>query len=664
MPALRNARAERDAGGDGRHYNDRVLTFLLSGALVLLVTAPQAASPPPTPQSPQTTFRSGVDRVAVDVIVVDSDGRPVTGLSAADFSLEVDGKPRTIASAEFVSMRRLDDPGPPPAHYSTNAGGPSGRLIMLVADLNHIRAGTGRGVFDAAARFIETLNPNDRVALHMIPGAGPVVDFTANHALIGQLLRQAVGRGTATATMNARVGISEAKAIARNDQSMIREVMERECAGNLDAAELAHCQRMVVNDARMVSAEGRSRTAESLVSLRDVMRRLEPGRGRKTVVLLSEGLILDQGIQDIGWVAPLAARAQVTLFVLQVERPSASAASADVSPSLSQDRALERDGLSLLSGLAGGAVVPLSLSNPWLGFSRVGTEVSGYYLVSFEPLASERDGQSHKIKLETSRRGVTLRARREFAMDVAPDAATLGARVSEVLASPLDLTGVGLRVAPYVLGDADGKLKLLVSAGVAAGAGAPVDAALGYTLVDQQGRLAGSDLEPSLGETAGARHFASALSIDPGIYSLRVGVVDAAGREGSVGHTFEAKLHSAGQLHWSDLLLSEQSPATGKIALLTDGPEGATLQAYLELYSDVPAMLEGASVRVEVSRVDDGLPLVGSPMRFSAAQTPGRRAGDAELDVALLGEGTFIARAIISRNGVETGRVIRPFTIR
>ena len=46
---------------------------------------------------------------------------------------------------------------------------------------------------------------------------------------------------------------------------------------------------------------------------------------------------------------------------------------------------LEREGLNLLAGLAGGGVVPLSMSNPWLGFSRVGTEVSGYYLVSFEP---------------------------------------------------------------------------------------------------------------------------------------------------------------------------------------------------------------------------------------------------------------------------------------
>ncbi|MDQ3168646.1 MAG: VWA domain-containing protein [Acidobacteriota bacterium] len=642
-----------------------MLTSLLSGAILLLLTAPQAPQQTPDPQTPQTTFRSGVDRVAVDVIVVDNDGRPVVDLAASEFKLEVDGKARPIASSEFVSLRNFVDPGPPPAHYASNSGGPAGRLIMLVIDQNHIKTGTGRVVFEAATKFIAALNPNDRVGLHLIPGTGPVVDYTANHALVSQMLRQAVGRGSPARTFNARVGLSEAKAIVRNDQGTLREVIERECPSTINQAERDQCQRMVLNDARMVSAEGRSRTAESLVSIRDIMRRMRPGRGRKTLVLLSEGLVLDQGIQDLGWVAPTAAQGQITLFALQMESSGFGAGNSGISPSLAQDRALEREGLDLLAGLSGGAVVPLSTSNPWLGFSRVNTEVSGYYLVSFEPEPAERDGKPHNIKIQTSRRGLTIRARKQFAMDVAPDTASLGARVSEVLQSPLDLTGLGLRIAPYVLADAEGKLKVLITADVDRPAGTSGDAAIGYTLIDQQGRLAGSDLQPSLGEPAGAtQHFASALAVDPGIYSLRVGVVDASGREASVGHTFEAKLHSAGQLRWSELVLSEQDPGTARIALLTDGPTGTLLQTYLELYSDVPGMLYGTSVTMEVSRVEGGLALATAPLRFSAAQQTGRRAGEAQLDVGLLGEGQFIARAIISVNGVEAGRVIRPFVIK
>ena len=42
----------------------------------------------------EPVFRAGVDLVTVDAIVVDSDGRPVTGLTADDFTITVEGKPR------------------------------------------------------------------------------------------------------------------------------------------------------------------------------------------------------------------------------------------------------------------------------------------------------------------------------------------------------------------------------------------------------------------------------------------------------------------------------------------------------------------------------------------------------------------------------------------
>ena len=636
-----------------------MLTFLLSGALLL--GAQQAA---PAPQQPSTTFRSGVDRVAVDVIVVDGDGRPVSDLAAGDFTLEVDGKRRAIASAEFVSLRRLVDPGPPPAYYSTNTTDRGGRLIMLVIDQNNIKSGGGRLVFDAAAKFISSLNPNDRVGLHLIPSAGPVLDFTSNHALVSETLKRVVGR--APASMHGmKVGISEAKAIARGDQATLREVIERECAGNLSADEMVLCQRLVLNDARTVTGETRARSSESIVGMRELMRRLQAGRTRKTVVLLSEGLVLDQGVQDLGWVAAAAATAQVSLYVLQMESSPFDAGEARMSPSRTQDRALEREGLELLAGLAGGAVVPLSPSNPWLGFSRVSTEVSGYYLLSFEPEAAERDGRTHKIRIQVGRRGVTVRARKEFAVDAAVNAESLGPRLGEALRSPIDLTAIDIKVSPYVLRDASGKLKVILASEIDRTQNPQGDAAMGFTLVDRDGRLVGSDLEPSLGPHAGRiEHFASALVVDPGIYSLRYAVADTSGRDGSVGHTFEARLQGAGQLRWSDLLLSEQHPSTQKLALLTDGPAGTLMQAYIELYSEVQSLLDGAAVTIEISRREDGLAVASAPVVFSAAQQPGRRTGEARLDVAALGDGDFIARAIVTSGGKEAGRTLRPFVIK
>ena len=602
--------------------------------------------------------------MAVDVVVVDGSGRPVADLTAADFSLTVDGKRRAIASAEFISLARLEDPGPAPAHYSTNLTNRAGRLIMLVIDQNNIRTGTGRTVFDAAAKFLTTLNPNDRVGIHLIPGAGPILDFTSNHALAAEMLKQAIGRAP-SAAHGVKVGVSEARAIARSDQNVLREVIERECSGNMSTDEMQLCQRLLVNDARLLNASIRGRTAETLVGLRELLRRLRAGRTRKTVVLMSEGLVLDRGVEDISWIGPAAAESQVSLYVMQMESSPFEAGSARVSPSRSADRALEREGLELLAGLAGGAVVPLSQSNPWIGFSRVSTEVSGYYLLSFEPEPAERDGRTHKIDIGVARKGVTLRARREFAMDAAAGAASLGPRLGDALRSPVDLTGIGIKVAPYVLRDASGKLKVIIASEIDRTRAAPADGAFGFTLSDRDGRLAGSDVEPSLGPHNGrVEHFASALVVDPGLYSLRYAVVDASGRDGSSGHTFEARLQGSGQLHWSDLLLSEQHPQTQKIALLTDGPAGTLVQAYLELYSEVPSTLEAASVELQIARREDGVTLASAPFVFSAAQDGGRRTGETKIDISALGSGEFFARAIVRAGGREAGRAIRPFSVR
>ena len=58
------------------------------------------------PQQPPPAVRLAVDRVPVDVSVMGDDGRPVTGLAAADFTLDVDGRSRRIVSAAYVPSTR------------------------------------------------------------------------------------------------------------------------------------------------------------------------------------------------------------------------------------------------------------------------------------------------------------------------------------------------------------------------------------------------------------------------------------------------------------------------------------------------------------------------------------------------------------------------------
>ena len=73
------------------------LTFVLA----LAVLSVGAQDQKPDPQRPTPTFRTGAHYVRVDAYPT-RDGKPIPGLTAADFELLEDGKAQTIDSAEFI----------------------------------------------------------------------------------------------------------------------------------------------------------------------------------------------------------------------------------------------------------------------------------------------------------------------------------------------------------------------------------------------------------------------------------------------------------------------------------------------------------------------------------------------------------------------------------
>ena len=79
------------------------------------------------------------------------------------------------------------------------------------------------------------------------------------------------------------------------------------------------------------------------------------------------------------------------------------ASSRTTSPSRAADRDLLREGLDQIAGLTGGDVFRV-VTNADFAFQRLATELSGYYLLSFEPEPGDRDGRAHKIKIDVRRR--------------------------------------------------------------------------------------------------------------------------------------------------------------------------------------------------------------------------------------------------------------------
>ena len=103
----------------------------------------------------QLTFKSGAERVTVAVVARDRNGRPMTGLSPADFELLDDGQPRKIldfrsdASAVSVALL-LDTSGsmriPPKLQLSTKVG------HLLLASMSEGLDEAGLFVFDKTVR--------------------------------------------------------------------------------------------------------------------------------------------------------------------------------------------------------------------------------------------------------------------------------------------------------------------------------------------------------------------------------------------------------------------------------------------------------------------------------------------------------------------------------
>jgi tetratricopeptide (TPR) repeat protein len=142
------------------------------------------------------------------------------------------------------------------------------------------------------------------------------------------------------------------------------------------------------------------------------------------------------------------------------------------------------------------------------------------------------------------------------------------------------------------------------------------------------------------------------------VYTVKIAVVDEAGRRGSVERTFTARITGFGQLHVTDLLIADNS---------VRGAQGLppAVAAYVELFSEAPEQLKNATVVMEVAQNESSRALDSIPARFQQLQTGGdrRRVAEAGVPIALLPPGEYVARAVISVSGRKVGQVVRPFRV-
>jgi hypothetical protein len=130
-------------------------------AVVLTFSAIVAVSQQEIPR-----FKGGVDVVQFTVTVLDKDRRPVSGLTASDFDVLVDGKLRPLAA--FAAVTLPDDPSvraasiPPVApDVHTNRLPAEGRLVVIVMDRSIPDGQPMQAAHAVANAVIDRLGPND-----------------------------------------------------------------------------------------------------------------------------------------------------------------------------------------------------------------------------------------------------------------------------------------------------------------------------------------------------------------------------------------------------------------------------------------------------------------------------------------------------------------------
>lgn len=648
----------------------RAVMALPSGIVLALVL--RAFAVPVGGQQP--TFRSGVDLVTIDATVLGRDGQPIDNLGADDFRLRVDGQPRRVVSAQFVSQAARGPRAlrPAPAHFSSNQDEDTGRLVVVAIDEAHIRRLEGRPALRAAETFIDALDAQDRVAVIGLARLG-ALDFTRDRLALRRRLASLTGQ-TDPVFQQFNIGLSEALEISEGSRTRLADAVLRECGRALsDYVNLARaaddtsgrdaCPEQVEQESRATAQHAHIQARISLSALEALIVSLSDLPGPKAIVLLSEGLVADPRRVDLAKLAAEAQTARVTIYALHLEVPTFEAAQDRVSPSFVRDVQVRGDGLARVAGAARGAVFRQvgSDSRP---FERIARELSGYYLLAFEPLDSERDGRRHRIQVTVARGGGELRARPGFTLPPAPASSQArDARLVSLLRAHVVSTELPVRVATYAYAEPwSSNVRVVVSAEAGFVEQSAPSARLGFVLVDAGGVIAATAVQ----DVPDGRYAFSA-TVPAGGYTLRVGAIDVLGRNGSVERAFDARVPASRGIRVSDLMLAP-TPVTPRDPLepLIDRVSTARVTAYLEMLATAGRAMPDL-VRIAVVPEAGGTS-VSTVTADLSRPTQGRAdstwaVARAVLSTASLKPGRYVARAEVLSGGALVAQVHRPFSI-
>jgi VWFA-related protein len=442
------------------------------------------------------TFPSEVELVTVDIVVADKKGKPVAGLKKEDFLLSEGGEPQAISSFEAVELPALpsqDTPRYPPVSTNTSAEVRGGRTFAVLFDDIHLtHANAQRAQVAVAEFFRQGVREGDRVLLVATSGgAWWSARMEQGREEMLELVKRLEGRRIYDLALQERMTDYEAlRIIQYHDTEVGTRVFKRfESAGltqrmnesssstgtDQSSTSSSSSSQLGINEgvenayvlgrANEVYQEATMRNRMTLQAITRILDALTTTRGRKSLILVSQGFIYDPNLSEMRDTIQASRRANVAIYFLStmgldIEFSPFSAelgqaiAPQDIGP-MYAEAGRDAEGAEGLADATGGFSVKNS-NDLGAGITRIANESRAYYLLGYNPKQSFRDGRFRKIEIKVNRKGTIVRARKGYyapeekaaAKPLKPGEAP--PELQRALDAPFEIDDIPMRLSAYV----------------------------------------------------------------------------------------------------------------------------------------------------------------------------------------------------------------------
>jgi len=396
-----------------------------------------------TPEPP--AFPARVEQVTVDVVVTDGKGQPVTDLKRENLEIYEDGVRQAIASFDLFQVAAVPPPAIPSAEASTTPKPPRlstntaleeqrGRTFVIVFDDVHLGPRGARQAKAAVAEFLrKETRVGDRVTL--LATAGGVwwtARMEAGRGELLDLLKRLEGR---LVPETRRDWLSDYEAMRIHvfrDNVILNRVQRRfETYGLMTMTQQSsHVRNMmavedpvITSRAAEVYYEAAVRNHVTLGAMERAVNGLAPVRGRKSVVLVSEGFVYDTQLPEFKRLIDESRRVNAAIYFVNARGleglPDAFTDYSTILPAedlgfaFSQEAETQEGSVSLAAD-SGGFTVRNS-NDLAAGLKRIADETRAYYLIGYSPTNTARDGAYRKIEVKVrGRGGLEVRARKGY----------------------------------------------------------------------------------------------------------------------------------------------------------------------------------------------------------------------------------------------------------